>query len=202
MAISASVSHLSLYSLRLEEKTPLYEAMLRGEITLPKDDEDRFMFHEAKEQLLKYGFIRYEISNFAKGGLECAHNLMYWHNNEYVGCGSNAHSYFGKVRYANHSGIREYIKSVNEIGGQTRAFRAQVDMREEQFDTLMLGLRLVRGIEKSEFEERFGRDITFFYKRQIDDLKAQGLLEDDGNRLYCTQKGLDLQNYVMLKFMD
>lgn len=202
MAINASVSHLSLYSLRLEEKTPLYEAMLRGEITLPKDDEDRFMFHEAKEQLLKYGFIRYEISNFAKGGLECAHNLMYWHNNEYVGCGSNAHSYFGKVRYANHSGIREYIKSVNEIGGQTRAFRAQVDMREEQFDTLMLGLRLVRGIEKSEFEERFGRDINFFYKRQIDDLKAQGLLEDDGNRLYCTQKGLDLQNYVMLKFMD
>jgi len=202
MAIEASITHLSLYSLRLEEKTPLYDEMLRGDIVLPEDDEDRQMFHEAKDQLLKYGFDRYEISNFARSGMECVHNLVYWKNNEYVGCGSNAHSYFGKARYANHSGIKAYIESVNNIGGQTREFTARVDAGEERFDTLMLGLRLTKGVDKTEFEERFGHDINFFYKEKIDGLMVQGLLEEDGRNLYCTQKGLDLQNYVILSLMD
>jgi oxygen-independent coproporphyrinogen-3 oxidase len=202
MAIEASVTHLSLYSLRLEEKTPLYDAMFQGEITLPEDDEDRRMFHEARELLLRHGFFRYEISNFAKGGMECAHNLMYWHNNEYVGCGSNAHSYFSNARYANHTDVRAYIESVDDPGGQTREFTVIVDTEEERFDTLMLGLRLVNGINKAEFVKRFGHDINFFYKKQIDDLKTQGLLLEDESKLYCTQKGLDLQNYVLLGFTD
>lgn len=202
MAIETLVTHLSLYSLRIEEKTPFYDAMLRGEITVLEDDEDRRMFHEAKEKLLNHGFVRYEISNFARMGMECAHNLVYWHNNEYVGCGSSAHSFFGKARYANHSDIREYIESVREPGGQTRAFTAKVEVQEERFDTLMLGLRLVKGIDKAEFAQRFGHDINFFYKTQINDLKAQGLLLEDESNLYCTQKGLDLQNYVLLGFMD
>lgn len=202
MAIEASLTHLSLYSLRLEEKTPLYDANLRGELILPEDDEDRRMFHEAKDRLLKYGFMRYEISNFARGSMECAHNLIYWHNNEYIGCGSNAHSYFGKVRYANHSDIRTYIESVNEIGGQTREFTARVEDKDERFDTLMLGLRLIKGVDKTEFKERFGHDINFFYEEKIKSLKAQGLLKEDSRSLYCTQKGLDLQNYVLLRLMD
>jgi oxygen-independent coproporphyrinogen-3 oxidase len=176
--------------------------MLRGEITLPEDDEDRRMFHEARELLLRHGFVRYEISNFAQKDMECAHNLIYWHNNEYVGCGSNAHSYFSNSRYANHSDVSAYIRSANGHGEQMRAFTAKVDAQEERFDTLMLGLRLVNGIDKAKFESRFGHDINFFYRRQIDDLKTQGLLLEDESRLYCTQKGLDFQNYVMLRFMD
>jgi len=202
MAIESSITHLSLYSLRLEEKTPLYDEMLSGDIVLPEDDEDRRMFHEAKDQLLNYGFDRYEISNFARSGMECAHNLIYWHNNEYVGCGSSAHSYFGKARYANHAGIKAYIESVSKMGGQTREFIARVDTGEERFDTLMLGLRLTKGVDKTEFEKRFGYDINFFYKKKIERLIVQGLLEEDGRNLYCTQRGLDLQNYVIRSLMD
>lgn len=202
LAAEAMLTHVSLYSLRLEEHTPLFDAMQRKEIKLPTDDSDRNMFYEAMDKLLEYDFVRYEISNFAKNGFECEHNKIYWNNKEYIGCGSNAHSYFMKSRYANHSGIADYIQSVSGDGGTAKAFRSDVSIDEERFDTMMLGLRLTKGIGKTEFKERFGQNLNFFYKSQIDILKAQGLIDEDEDRLFCTQKGLDLQNYVALKFLD
>jgi len=202
MAIESSITHLSLYSLKIEEKTPLYEAMLRGEFILPEDDEDRKMLHEARDQLSKNGFVRYEISNYARFGMECAHNLLYWQNNEYIGCGSSAHSYFDNTRYANHSDVKEYIRSINKIGERSRVFVEKVDKQEERFETLMLGLRLIKGIDKESFKIRFGNELNFYYKDKIKLLKEQGLLEESNTKLYCTQKGLDLQNYVVLNFME
>jgi len=193
MAIESSITHLSLYSLKIEEKTPLYEAMLRGEFILPEDDEDRKMLHEARDQLSKNGFVRYEISNYARFGMECAHNLLYWQNNEYIGCGSSAHSYFDNTRYANHSDVKEYIRSINKIGERSRVFVEKVDKQEERFETLMLGLRLIKGIDKESFKIRFGNELNFYYKDKIKLLKEQGLLEESNTKLYCTQKGLDLQ---------
>jgi len=196
------VSHVSLYGLRLEENTPLFDSFARKEIDVPDDEEDRAMFHWAKKLLHEHGLKRYEISNFALEEKECVHNLIYWNNEEYIGCGSAAHSYFKGERFSNQTDIEKYIKSVFQNDGSIREHVKKVDEKAQRFETMMLGLRLVQGIDKEAFRLRFGNDVSFFYNSAIDLLIAQELLQEDRGRLFCTEKGMDLNNQVLIKFLD
>lgn len=198
---SFDVQHISMYSLKVENGTPLHRWYEEGKFSLPTQEEDRLMYYKGKEFVSGFGFRQYEISNFAIPGRECVHNLIYWHNEEYIGCGSGAHSYFNNERFSNTSDVREYIRAINS-GTQRISYREKIEEKDERFETIMLGLRLVEGVDKQRYKARFGRCIEYYYGEAIKKLVKQGLLIDDGASIRLTEKGMDVQNVVLLEFMQ
>lgn len=198
---SFDVQHISMYSLKVENGTPLHRWYEEGKFSLPTQEEDRLMYYKGREFVSGFGFRQYEISNFAIPGRECVHNLIYWHNEEYIGCGSGAHSYFNNERFSNTSDVREYIRAINS-GTQRISYREKIEEKDERFETIMLGLRLVEGVDKQRFKARFGRCIEYYYGEAIKKLVKQGLLIDDGASIRLTEKGMDVQNVALLEFMQ
>lgn len=194
------IQHISMYSLKVEHGTPLYQWYEQGKFSLPSQEEDRLMYYRGREYVSRFGLKQYEISNFAIPGKECVHNLIYWYNEEYIGCGSGAHSYFNNERFSNTSDVEEYIRAAMN-GTQRINYREKIGEEDERFETIMLGLRLVEGISKQRFKARFGKDIEFYYGETIKKLVSQGLLIDDENSVRLTEKGMDVQNVVLLEFM-
>jgi len=195
------MEHISMYSLKVEEGTLFYTWLRQGKINLPTQEEDRLMYYKGRNFLHQHGLEQYEISNFAVSGRECIHNLIYWNNEEYIGCGSGAHSYFNKERFSNHRDIKSYVEAV--MTGTSRIeYRELVDETNERFETIMLGLRLVRGIDKEGFVRRFGRDIYHYYGDAVEKLIGKELLVDDGRYIRLTNRGMDVQNSVLLEFLD
>ncbi len=201
IAVNMGAQHISAYALIIEEGTPFYDLWKRGELNLPSDELEREMYHRAVEYLGKVGYRQYEISNFAREGMECRHNLKYWRNLDYIGIGSGAHSSLGGHRWANFSDIERYIGGVNSKGtGIEESHR--VPPKEQRFETIMMGLRLVQGVSKAAFLQRFGNDIGYYYGSVIRSLEEKGLLVDGEDSVYLTSKGMDLQNQVLLYFLD
>lgn len=200
-ACSFGIQHVSMYSLKVEEGTPLHRLYEQGRFSLPTQEEDRLMYYRGREYVARFGLKQYEISNFAIPGKECVHNLIYWHNEEYIGCGSGAHSYFNNERFSNTADVKEYIRSA--VDGTPRVdYRERIGKEDERFETIMLGLRLVEGVSKQKFKDRFGRDMEFYYGHVIKRLVEQGLLIDDGASIRLTPMGMDVQNVVLLEFMQ
>jgi oxygen-independent coproporphyrinogen-3 oxidase len=195
------IQHMSMYSLKLESGTLMHRWYRQGNIAVPTEEEDRLMYYEGRKYVSGLGLKQYEISNFAIPGKECVHNLIYWNNEEYIGCGSGAHSFFNSERFSNKSGIGEYIEAVAK-DTERISFRKKIDEEDERFDTIMLGLRLVEGVNKERFKARFGKDIEFYYGDAIKRLEQQELLIDDEDSIRLTDRGMDVQNVVLLEFMD
>ena len=192
-------AHISAYSLILEEGTRLYEAVEKGSVVLPGEETDRLMYEETDRLLSEAGFVRYEISNYAKAGYECRHNCGYWTRTEYAGFGIGAASLISNVRFSNAADIREYIAHPLRVRGEEERLS-----REEQMEEFMfLGLRLTKGIEVRTFEELFGVALPEVYGEVIAKNLADGLLcyTNDGKSLALTKKGLDLSNYVYAQFL-
>jgi oxygen-independent coproporphyrinogen-3 oxidase len=158
------------------------------------------MYHEGIKFLESRGFLQYEISNFAQPGYESRHNLNYWMNGQYIGCGSGAHSYYNNFRRANIASIEEYIKRIENRESVT-AYQEAIDRETEIFETLMLGLRLKAGISKKAFADRFGFVLEERYSMEIERLRKQGLLAEDKDSIYPTAKGFDFQNKIALEFL-
>lgn len=174
--------HVSAYSLIVEEGTPFYDM----ELSLPDEETEREMYYFATERLSEMGLNRYEISNFAKKGFESRHNSGYWQDEEYLGLGAGAHSYYGKARFCNASDICRYIK-----GEGRREEYTPISDRERKLELFMLGLRMTEGVlYNGEFPEK------------VNPLLNKGLLEISGNRLRLTEKGTDLANLVFMEFLD
>ncbi len=198
---SFDIQHISMYSLKVEEGTPLHRWYEEGKFSLPTQEEDRLMYYEGREYVSRFGLKQYEISNFAIPGKECVHNLIYWHNEEYIGCGSGAHSYFNNERFSNTSHVEEYIRAM--ANGTSRInYREKIEEEDQRFETIMMGLRLVEGVNKRTFKARFGKCIEFYYGKAIEKLVKQGLLIDDGDSIRLTEKGMDVQNVALLEFMQ
>jgi oxygen-independent coproporphyrinogen III oxidase len=195
------LEHVSAYSLRVEEHTPFYSMQKQGRLLLPKEELERDMYHKGIKVLSDKGFKHYEISNFALPGRECRHNLIYWQNHQYIGCGSGAHSFFKGKRFANTRYPESYIQLIAK-GKSPVVFSEDIGKKTERFETVMLGLRLVDGIDKNLFKSRFNHDFEFYYADAMERLKKQGLLVEDKYRIKLTSKGLDLQNTVLMEFMD
>lgn len=198
------IEHISSYALILEEGTPLYSDVSDGRIELPNADDVADMEDAGFELINELGYRRYEISNFAIPGFECRHNLNYWNNGEYLGLGLNAHSAMrlrGKwMRWANKDTLSDYIRDCAESKLPV-AFSDDIALCEEMFETIMVGLRKIDGIDRSSFKNRFGIDPVEHYASAVSEAVLEGnmLVSDDTIRL--TKRGLDFQNEVLLKFM-
>lgn len=199
--VNLGVDHISAYSLKVEEGTPFYTMLNRGQLNLPSEDTERQMYHMAIKYLKSQGYIHYELSNFSKAGKQCRHNLIYWNNNEYIGLGSGAHSYWRGKRFANIADPRDYIEKIQKNESPLQFIEA-IDRRDEIFETIMLGLRLTEGINKDRFFMRFGKKIEDLYEDVIFRLKREGLLIEDKEAIRLTERGMDLQNVVLLHFME
>ena len=187
--------HISAYSLIIEEGTPFFDMYEKGQITETDENTDRRMYYLAKEMLSDKGFRQYEISNFAKEGFECRHNITYWRTEEYRGFGLGAHSYVDGTRFHNSADMKEYMAG----GGRLDMEKLTPEEMQEEF--MFMGLRMNEGISKEEFLKRFKTDITSVYGQEISELISEGLLTENNGRISLTDRGVDVSNQVFEKFI-
>jgi oxygen-independent coproporphyrinogen-3 oxidase len=208
-AIDLSPDHLSAYCLTVEDGTPLAEWVATGHAPEPDPDLAAEMYELAAAALGAAGFTHYEISNWARPGRECRHNLVYWRNGEYLGFGAGAHSHRNvrsrrepvERRWWNVLAPAEYIARV-EAGRSAEAGGEEVSPTQAMGETMMLGLRLRDGISADVFYTRFGRALGEVYGRELDELTTQGLVEWDERCVRLTARGRLLGNQVFMWFVE
>ena len=199
-------THISAYSLILEEETPLYDDVMHGRETLPDEEAVADMEDAGMDLLDALGYRRYEVSNFAKPGFECRHNLIYWHNEPYLGLGVAAHSSMVEdgfwVRFSNERSIPAYLKKIGK-GKLPRAERIITNTFEQMFESVMLGLRLVKGIDRAAFSDRFGCDVIETYRSAYDKNDRYGFWDhSDPDFLRLNRIGMDHLDSVLRDFRE
>lgn len=182
--------HVSLYALKVEEGTPLYK-----EGFVPDEDAEADMYETAYRTLTENGFSRYEVSNFAVPGFESRHNSKYWDLTEYLGFGVAAHSLDGGVRSANTENIAAYI------AGRRETERREIPDDERREEYIMLRLRTHDGIDLNDYRARFGRDLLFEKKAEIDGLVRGGFLCREGAKLALCEQAFYVMNSVVLRLL-
>ncbi len=200
LALKLEPVHVSMYNLVAEPGTPLGEGMLAGTVTPLPEAEEVAMYRLGQEMMEQAGLRQYEISNFARAGWECRHNLNYWRNGPYLGCGPGAHSSSGVRRWWNHNGLPEYGRDLNR-GELPLAGEEELSLPMQQAETVFLGLRLTRGLSRIRFRERFGSDVTQCYPDTISRLVDGGLLDCQKEWLCLTPRGRMVANLVMAEFL-
>ncbi len=194
-AVALPIKHISVYSLIIEEGTPIERKYKDGVYKLPDEDTDRELYHFTAEFLRRRGFERYEISNYAMPGYESRHNLKYWTYAEYLGIGLAAHSYLDGMRRYNTSDIKKYLSG---SFGEDETILTDDDKRGEY---MMLGLRKTEGVSAAAFKKLFGIGLYDSYKAAIDKFTRAGALEFSDGFLRLTERGLDIANTVMCEFI-
>ena len=190
--------HISAYSLIIEEGTPFYKAYHDHPELLPDEDTEREMYYETKSMLHKQGFERYEISNYAKPGRECRHNIGYWTGVPYLGLGLGASSYMNGSRFAVSSDMQQYLEEKPGMFTDVEKLTKK-DMEEEFF---YVGLRMTAGVSLSEFERRFGMSAEEVYPGLMETFVEEKAAEFRGDRFVLTDYGLDVSNYIMAQFLQ
>lgn len=205
--------HISAYSLIVEEGTPLAgdERLLSQ---LPDEDTDRRMYDMTNRLLSSGSWKRYEISNYARPGFECRHNMAYWTLAEYIGVGAGAASFAGGRRYVNETNMERYMSVMercrSELSYGTNRGAAAWEMRridetvssERLMEEYMfLGLRMIKGVSAGEFNEKFGHSIYDVYGEVIGRYVASGHMKDDGGLISLTRAGIDVSNTVLADFL-
>ena len=195
--------HISAYSLIVEEGTPfakVYGEGCPGEYDLPSEEVERAIYYRTEELLGKAGYHRYEISNYAKEGKECRHNLGYWERKEYLGIGLGAASLIDNTRYKNTDDLLFYLEHSSDLHAIQENIE-KLSPKEQMEEFMFLGLRKMEGVSVSEFKNTFGKTMEECYGKQIQKLKEQGLLEQKDGRLMLTKQGIDVSNYVFSEFL-
>ena len=193
-AFGLSPTHISLYGLIVEEGTPLSRRVASGALVLPGEEEERDMYELARGLLECHGYAQYEISNFARPGYECRHNTGCWTRAPYLGFGSAAHSFYMEKRMANPASLDAYLE-----GGAPSS--EDILPEAARFESLMLGLRMTRGIRDADFASMHGMGIREAFGSRLDNPLRDGLLEWRGGSLALTRRGMDLQNLVLTELM-
>lgn len=193
-AAELPITHISAYSLIIEDGTPLEAEYSKGNIILPDDDTDREMYRYTVEYLNSKGFNRYEISNFAKNGFECQHNIKYWDCEEYIGLGAAAHSYIGNRRFSNSSDISEYMN-------ENKRNEEILTLNDEISEFMMLGLRKSSGVSEAEFKRKFKTEMTDVFNKEFVKFTELGLMENKNGFYRLTDRGIDVSNSVMCEFI-
>ena len=192
--------HISVYSLIVEEGTPIEKKIADGQLKLPNEELEREEYWEVKKFLESLGYKHYEISNFAKTGYESKHNLNCWEQKEYLGFGAAAHSYMKKTRYSNTENIEKYINQ--EMQSEQLHIVHEVQKEEEQKkEYMLLGLRKIDGVQISSFKNKFGCNPIMEFKNELNKLTQEGLIEIDLDQIKLTEKGIDLANIVWEEFI-
>lgn len=192
--------HVSAYGLQLEPGTPLCTMVEGGLLQACSEDLQLEMYFATMDILESAGLHRYEISNFARPGRECRHNLVYWHNGRYLGLGPAAHSRLGMRRIANHAGLADYRDALSR-GVWPVSECQELRPADDMFETVFLGLRMAAGLDLERFRERYGRSLDELYPGLVARLTGHGLLEKNRGFLRLTRRGLAVANAVMAEFV-
>ena len=197
--------HISAYSLIIEEGTLFYQLYEKdverrdaGEEPelLPSEEEERAMYEATGRILKEQGYLHYEISNYAKPGRECRHNLGYWQRRDYLGFGLGASTLLNPVRYKNTEDLEAYL------GGDFSKKEFFVLTKDNQIEeTMFLGLRVLEGVSKEKFREQFSCELRVVYRKELEKLEQEGLLEEEGDFVRLTSRGIDLSNPVLAEFL-
>ncbi|SUZ58552.1 uncharacterized protein METZ01_LOCUS11406 [marine metagenome] len=199
-AIAKNPDHLSTYNLTIEPTTSFFKLHKKGKLCLPHEDIQLEMYKTTIQTLEDAGYQQYEISNFSKPGMESRHNINYWNNGEYLGVGAGASSYLNGERFKNTNLPSNYIR---EIKAKENAIetRERLEPMQAMGETLMLGLRLLKGISIDVFENRFQVSFQKVYGKILEPLLNQELITFNQNRIALSRKGLFLADSVILKFI-
>lgn len=201
--IKLEPEHISVYSLIIEENTPIEKMLENGEIKLPDEDLERNMYWYVKNTLELNGYNHYEISNFAKLGKESRHNLNCWNQEEYIGFGVAAHSYLNGIRFSNTINVEEYIQHLeNNRKEENIQIEESQSLEDKKNEFMMLGFRKIQGVDIARFKEKFIDNPIFLYREKLNKLVEEGLIEVDLNHIKLTNKGIDLANLVFEEFVD
>lgn len=214
-ALALGPEHLSLYALTVEDGTKLAYDIDHGRAPEPDGDLQAEMWHWSRARLAAAAYEHYEISNWARPGEECRHNLAYWRNGDWLGLGPGAHSHLDGVRFADVYSPAQYVRKVGEASSRNlpddsrEMIRAmpQITFVDElspdlqMADTAILALRLRDGLDVAEFERRYGRTVEAAYGAQINELSSLGMLERTNGRLRLTDHGRYLANEVFVRLL-
>ena len=188
--------HISAYSLIVEPGTPFAEQKL----DLPDEDTEREMYARTAEILAEYGFFQYEISNYAKPGFACRHNIGYWKRTDYLGFGPSAASLFGNRRWTNTADRSLYLKACGALE-KIREDEEILSRQDAMEEFMFLGLRMTQGISTAEFEEKFGKEIHAVYGGVLKKYEAMHLLQEHSGRLALTRDGISVSNVILADFL-
>lgn len=193
-AMAVTPAHVSCYGLIVEEGTPICRDITAGKLALPDEEVERDMYELARQMLAEHGLQQYEISNFAREGYACRHNIGCWTRVPYLGFGCAAHSFFGQCRTMNPSRLDAYL-----AGEEPKT--EQISIEEARFESMMLGLRMTRGVKDKDFSHMHGLSICEAFGAKLDKPINAGLLKWHEGALRLTRLGMDLQNSVLVDLM-
>ena len=188
--------HISAYSLIIEEGTPFAQRPL----PLPDEEEERLMYERTGQILKEYGMEQYEISNYARPGYACRHNIGYWTGKEYLGMGLGSSSLMEGERFSNTSDMKEYLEDSGHPG-RLRRDRQKLSEKDRMEEFMFLGLRMTAGISEKDFLDTFGREIHAVYGPVIRKYVEGGFLGEEKGRLYLTRKGISVSNPILADFL-
>lgn len=213
--IHLAPEHISAYSLILEEGTPFYQKYNSGCYPLPDEEQERLMYRETEQILAQAGYERYEISNYAKKGYACRHNLVYWQGGDYLGLGLGSSSYMDGMRFHNTTDFNTYVNQ-----GAYVEDREELSVQAKMEEFMFLGLRVMAGVSGTEFEKRFGKTMEDVYGDVLRKHEEEGLLQIERKedrkeaaaaepvkgktnieKVMLTTKGVDVSNYVFADFL-
>lgn len=189
-------AHISVYSLIVEENTKIEKMIEKGELQLLDENYERQMYWYVKNTLELNGYKHYEISNFAKEGKQSKHNLNCWEQKEYIGLGASAHSYLNNVRYSNSAFTNEEDWNFNN-----KTIEEQQTSQDQKREYMLLGLRKIDGVSINQFKQKFVENPIYLFRKEIQKLVEEKLIEVDGDNIHLTNKGLDLANLVWEEFI-
>ena len=199
--IELNPEHISVYSLIVEENTPISKMIEKRELVLPDEELERNMYWYVKNTLEIEGYEHYEISNFARSGYCSKHNMNCWEQQEYIGFGIAAHSYRDITRYSNTENIEEYIENINTGKIDHNKIIHEIQKEDDtKKEYMLLGLRKIKGIQISDFKNKFGDNPIYLYRSELKKLVDEKLIKVDENNIKLTAKGLDLANLVWEEF--
>jgi len=199
-ALGLGPDHLSCYALSIEPGTPLHERLRRGQIEEAEEGLQRDCYYTAVDAAEAAGLEQYEISNFARGGRRCRHNLTYWQNEPYVGIGPAAASYLAGVRRKNRPNLHAYCEAL-ESGRPAPEEREKLTGRPAMAEALMLGLRLTEGVDRSAFKMRYGADAAEAFPQSIGRFARQGALEVTGRRIRILREFLFTSDTILAEIL-
>lgn len=221
-AVRLKPEHISSYSLMIEEGTVFYDMHQQGKLSIPSEEEDRAMYEYTKEFLLANGYERYEISNYAKKGFECVHNITYWTGEEYLGIGLGASSYIKGFRFQNQTVLSTYVERWGDVDYfmfatqclealfqnmyQDSLFETEVhhlSEKEKIEEYVFLGFRMMKGISETAFKMRFGRSFAHMYQETLDKYISLGYIKTDRKkqRFFLSDRGIDISNTILAEFL-
>lgn len=198
-AVQSGVQHISIYNLIYEQETQLYNDYMQGNLVKKSEDEEEKMYLIAGNLLLEAGFEHYEISNFAKEGKKCIHNIMYWTGDEYFGFGPSASGFINNMRYSNVKDLGKYVAYV-QSNHFPKAFNENIDKEQQLEEYIMLRLRS-SGINIEEFRKNFGYDLIEKDNEFIKELEQNSLIDIKDGMIKLTNKGYFVSNAISLLFL-